>query len=337
MKRFILIILAISFLFSLWGEQSIEEMIFGPEAGKEQKPDFSAEEDLIRVNFQKKDARRAMLYSMILPGAGQFYADRSAITTWVFPVIEAAMIGGIVYYNISGNKKTDDFEHYATGETVTHTFTYTVNSTDYIYEYTGKRYDRHRQISTQEVLKGMYPHDIYDDSYFRLDSANTQHFYEDIGKYNKYIFGWADWYYNYATHPATGEFILDNDEFKDVWLFRDEHDQQHLRWEASVRIEDYLNHPTDYQAYGILPSSVKASPWRQEYIQMRKDANAQYANARLFTIGLAFNHLASALDAVRVANKVNKTYLTQSMLRFNYYATVKDGNLQPNMGLSLVF
>jgi len=145
MKRFLLIILALTMLISLSAQKNIDDLLFGEEQteevpAKDEKLSTSANDDFIRINFQKKDARRAMLYSALLPGLGQFYADKSALSTWVFPIVEAGLIGGIIYFNISGDKKTEDFEYYATGETINQTFNYTVNGVDYSYQYEGPRY-----------------------------------------------------------------------------------------------------------------------------------------------------------------------------------------------------
>lgn len=339
MKKIVLIAFLVAVMLSLWGQKNIDDLLFGSEGSKDTKPKEEkvpkpVQDDLIKVHFQKKTARLAMIMSAALPGAGQFYADKSSISTWIFPAIEVALIGGAVLFNINGNKKTDEFEKYATGESITREFKYTINDVEYSYTYTGPRYNRLFQAHTENVLINFYESDIYDRSFFRLDSSNTQHFYEDIGKYNKYLFGWADWYHNFAFNPLSNDFALDQDDFADVWIWADTQYDHTRRWSANVKIEDFLNGDTDQH---IAPGTPLASLMRQEYIQMRKDANAQYAYARYFILGIAFNHLASAVDAVLLTNKVNKTYITQNNFKFDVYASMKDGRLQPNLGLSLAF
>ena len=44
------------------------------------------------------------------------------------------------------------------------------------------------------------------DEHFRLDDTNTQHFYEDIGKYPRYVFGWTDWFQIYSKNN-NGEIV----------------------------------------------------------------------------------------------------------------------------------
>jgi len=70
---------------------------------------------------------------------------------------------------------------------------------------------------------------------------------------------------------------------------------------------------------------------------MRKDANSQFSIARIMTLALAFNHLASAVDAVMVTNKVNKTYITQNNLQLKYYTAFRDGRVSPSLGFSWSF
>lgn len=312
---------------------NLDDLIFGDQQNAQ------TNEDIIKINFEKKSARRAMLYSAILPGAGQFYADRTAISTYVFPVLELAMIGGIVYFYGQGNKKTREFENYATGEIITQEFNYTVNGQNYSYTYTGPRYNRAYQDSSQTKLKNFYAFDIYDDGMFRLDPTNTQHFYEDIGKYNKYVFGWADWYHNFATDPrsSNGANIFGDSSFDSAWIWAGNPDPQTInlmRWTGNLRIEDLLNGNTNNP---VSPGNPNASPMRQEYIQMRKDANQMYGYGRLFSLGLVFNHIASAVDAVMLTTKVNRMSLSDSGVKFRYFTELRDNNITPSIGASWKF
>ncbi len=331
MKKVLLALLMLG-LLSIALAQELDDLIF-------QIQNDSLQTDIIKINFDKKDARRAMLYSAILPGAGQFYADKSSFTTYLFPALELAMIGGIVYFNHQGNEKTEIFENYATGEVINQTFNYIVDGQEYSYTYTGPRYNRDYQSAVQTVLQNVNAYDIYDGSFFRLDGSNTQHFYEDIGKYNKYIFGWADWYHRFATDPTSEDaaFILEDPDYAFVWIFSGSTDPQLVhrrRWEQNYTIEDFMNgvitHPID-------PDRAEASPLRAEYIGLRNAANKEYSRSRLFVLGLAFNHIASAVEAVFLTNRVNRTSLTQNDLKFYYCLDNRDNKLSPMVGLSYKF
>lgn len=117
-KSTLAILLMIVLMGSLFSQKSSDEDWIW---GAEKKSEENLENDIIRVNYTKKDARLAMLYSMLLPGAGQFYADRTAITTYIFPVIELCTIAGIIVYTNKGNEKTDKYEKYANKEVITYT------------------------------------------------------------------------------------------------------------------------------------------------------------------------------------------------------------------------
>ena len=330
--------------------------------------DFSAE--LSNSGRQAKSAKRAMLYSMLLPGAGQFYVDKSAFTTYVFPVVELALLGGIFYYTSQGNDQTQEYQDYATKEIIT----ITNDAGDVIY--TGPRYSRDRQKWVQSALIGINQYDIYTPDiytpdqpgipgFFRLDGTNTQHFYEDIGKYNKYIFGWTDWYYTFAADEngtfmlgtlAGGEFSASDPNWNDpygtypsVWVMSntDVNFAYQSVWISNHTVENYQEYldlvatdPDAAQTYlqsPVSPSSPLASPLRKQYIEMRQDAEASYSAARAFGFGLIVNHIASSLDALRLAKKWNRYVITQNSFNLNYYTAVKNDKLTPSVMLSYRF
>jgi len=148
--------------------------------------------DIIQINYEKKSLAKAMLFSSLFPGAGQFYANRRSITTYIFPLIEIGLIAG---YFINYNQGLDKEADYG--------------------DYADENYEREHQADIQRLIIDIDNTDIYSNDHFRLDGIdlnedevtytiwenNTQHFYEDIGKYDKYIFGWDDWYGDYV---ATG-------------------------------------------------------------------------------------------------------------------------------------
>jgi len=290
----------------------------------------SISNDIIRVRHERKNAHRAMLYSLLLPGAGQFYADMSSITAYIFPVIEIGLIAGIIYYSNKGNQITRDYERFANGETI--------SGLDYdnVWDgYSGPRYDRAYQTAVQNVLINLFTNDIYDSEFFRLDSDNTQHFYEDIGKYNKYVFGWVDWYYQFAAN-STGSFVLDQEAYNAAWIWSYSPLQPLDRlWLGNIPIANYdpANPGTDY----VRPGDPSATPMRAQYIRMRHDAEDQFSAARLLTFAIALNHIGSGLDAVRLVSKRNRTHLAQNEFRINYYAEMRADQFTPMLGFNWKF
>lgn len=240
-------------------------------------------------DFQTRQvsAKKAMLLSSLFPGAGQYYADKSSFTTYLFPILEIGLwTGYLVYYN-KGLDKEDEYEDYA-----------------------DEHYNRQYQYNVQYALQNNPDANaITYANHFRLDGIdvdedgnlvdiwdnNTQHFYEDIGKYSKYFFGWIDWYDVYAT---------DGNEFMEPQWIWDEND-------IAIGVSDPNNPDSDFytgdeavfqQDYGLY------SRYISEYIEMRKEAEDYYDMGRYFSYGILVNHVASALDANRLARKRNAEF-----------------------------
>ena len=317
MRKILLCVLLVSLLGCLVAKDK-EDWIWGDQQEtEEQTPDA----EFIKVNYEKRNPRIAMLMSALVPGAGQFYADRSALTTYIFPVIEVGMIAGIFAFQKIGNDKTKDFERYANQETISYMLgdgISTVNTT---------RYNRERQTRIENILMNLNPVDIYERSYFRLDGDNTQHFYEDIGKYPHYVFGWADWYYTFATEA-------DGTPADPIWYpegHSEEPPDPSWKWRGN------------YPLWGIntgVPVEINthaSSPMREHYVDMRNEAKDAYKISDYFRFGLVFNHLGAAIDAIRVTRNVNRGSLTDSGVRMQYYTTIHDQNITPTLGLNWKF
>ncbi|HPF09172.1 MAG: hypothetical protein PHY21_04930 [Candidatus Cloacimonetes bacterium] len=321
MRKFTICLLLLFSLATLFG-QGTEDWLWGEdEEDKKEQENKIEDPDFIRVNYQKKDARRAMVYSMLLPGAGQFYADKSSITTYIFPVLEIGMIAGILVFSNRGDKKTDDYEYFANGELIEYAFGDTMITTH--------RYERDRQHRVESIIMGLNSIDIYESSYFRLDGDNTQHFYEDIGKYPHYVYGWADWYYHFATDNL-------GNEVDPIWYPDGYENNPGWVWSGNYPIynDDALGYSTGIP---IENNSHASSAMRKEYVALRNKAKDEYAISRGFTYGLVVNHLVSGFDAIRLARKANKGVLSDSGLRFNYYAAMRESKLTPTLEINWKF
>ncbi len=309
MKKWVLILVVISLAFALVAE----EYDFTPEKKKgetekiepvdkdekvvKSEAELLLQGDVLNVQSNNKDARLAMALSMLVPGVGNYYADKTSITTYIWPVLEIGLWAGYVYFRSEGDDKTDEYEKYA-----------------------DENYQRSQQHQIEGYLRNKYDSDVYDQTFWRLDDTNTQHFYEDIGKYDKYVFGWNDWYAAYAT---------DNDgEHVEPIFYGDGDGTADYKWTGNqVMNDDYSHFPEDY----------KYSQLREKYIKMRKDAEDEYDMATAMTFGILMNHILSAADAIRLTVKHNAENLVLNDMKLEYAVVPRNNQMTPFVFLTKRF
>lgn len=260
--------------------------------------------DIIQINYEKKSLAKAMLLSSLFPGAGQFYANRNSITTYIFPLIEIGLIAG---YFINYNQGVDaeaDYQNFAD-----------------IY------YDRdHQHYAENDLINDPMNNSNFYDDHFRLDDENTQHFYEDIGKYHKYVFGWDDWFDIYATDEAgnivSPDWLWEETDLKNLWIGNS----------ITNSGSEYLIDNSNYSDYTIY------SGYRADYIQMRKDTESMYDKAELYSFGLVANHILAAIDAVRLTRKYNREYLSNtSKVEINFAPIFVNNSFSPALMITKRF
>jgi len=260
------------------------------------------------INYDRKSARKAMILSSLFPGAGQYYADKTSFTTYVFPILEIGLWVGYLYYHNQGIETERDYEDFANGEVIGYRGTDCPDinpDTLEPYYVTGDpvyRYNReYQEYSQNDIIydTGHFDNGFYD-NHFRLDDTNTQHFFEDIGKYNKYLFGWSDWFDIYAT-DGNGNFESPN------WYWvadtSDVYKVDGLLGPNNLDSEYYLGNEAAYD-----DENGVYSGYRQQYIEMRKEAEEYYNKGRNFSYGIIANHVLAAMDAIRLSKKHNKQY-----------------------------
>jgi hypothetical protein len=294
--------------------------------------------DIIQINYEKKSVSKAMILSSLFPGAGQFYANRRSITTYIFPIIEIGLWVGYFHYYNQGLDKEDEYEKWANQEVIGE---YTGEDCPYINPETNQPYymdgdpiyrygrERHDFAVDDFLIENNNP--SYD-NHFRLDDTNTQHFYEDIGKYNKHIFGWFDWFNIYAT-DENGNWTNDID-----WNF--DYDANGLveKWVGMGDPADstnilYIENELLYEEANGLYSGM-----RTEYIEMRKEARDFYKSAEIISFGLVFNHILSAFDAARITRRYNLGYITNtSKLQIHLAPVIVSNELSPALFLTKRF
>ncbi|HKI77882.1 MAG TPA: DUF5683 domain-containing protein [Ignavibacteriaceae bacterium] len=149
---------------------------------------------------EKKSPIKAGLFSLVLPGAGQYY-NGETWQTIAFVVVEAALITTAVVYNNKGNTKTDQFQNYAQEHwsvkryanwTLDH-LTYLDNNLPHDKSYYENRiypngqngelsWDGLNELES-DISYG-YTHMLY--------PFGDQQYYEMIGKYTQFSHGWDD-------------------------------------------------------------------------------------------------------------------------------------------------
>ena len=251
---------------------------------------------------KQKSAKKAMLLSSLFPGAGQYYADKSNLATYIFPLLEIGLWTGYIVYHQKGLDKESDYQDYA--------------DTYYKREYQ----ERVQSDITQDPNASI----TFYSNHFRLDEENTQHFYEDIGKYSKYVFGWVDWYEVYATSDGA-TFCSPN------WIWDEETgimegvgDPNNPTSEYYVGDEDIFQ-----QNHGLHSRKLV------HYVEMRKDAEDLYDIGRYFSYGILANHFASALHAHHIAVRHN-TELAQNV-RLQVAPVLVNNHLSPAIMFSTRF
>ncbi len=154
----------------------------------------------IEVGQAEKNSRKAMFMSAVLPGTGQFYT-RSVSWGIVYSAPELAGISGAVYYQHSGNLKTDDYKSYADnhwdvirwlddyyGEYNEPWTNPAAEITHNVYIYVGTR-----RYTFTEFIQSFETWEEWQSFRNRIELEKEYHFYENISKYKQFKQGWDDW------------------------------------------------------------------------------------------------------------------------------------------------
>jgi len=243
-------------LSSVFTRALMESSLRGLEGGLESvaaAEPITADPDTAGVG---KSPRKAGFLSLILPGAGQIYAG-AKVRGLVMIGIEAALWTSYLYHNAQARDKEDEYKAYA-----------------------DRYYDRSRyqEFLDQDVLP-YHPKDTPDgdflrNNFFILPEEKNQQYYEDIGKYDKYIMGWDDWW---SWYNEKG-----NRDDKYDWLYWN-------NWDSSEGIPN--------------PNSSL----REVYKDMRLESNNLFKRAKMMVGLTLFNHVVSVIDAVRAARLHNNS------------------------------
>ncbi len=143
---------------------------------------------------EKKSPVKAGLFSLLVPGAGQFYNGNYFISA-IFVAAEAALITTAVIYNNKGNRKTDEFQNFANQHWSVKTYArWTLNNLKNLNPALNANdyhvFDSNGNVVWQELNR--LETDIGDGYSHNLPLPGEQQYYELIGKYPQYSHGWDD-------------------------------------------------------------------------------------------------------------------------------------------------
>jgi len=123
-----------------------------------------------------KSPLRAFMYSLLVPGAGQVYTG-SKLKAAAFLGLEALAWTGYFVYHAKGNENTDVYEAFADQHW----------SEDRYSDFLEDNFANHPRDDDSAFDNSGNPYFTH-----HLPDTKTQQYYEMIGKYNQFVFGWDD-------------------------------------------------------------------------------------------------------------------------------------------------
>jgi len=212
-----------------------------------------------------KSPGRAFLYSLAVPGWGQWYSG-SKIKPLLFLAVEVFGVTQAFKYHGNGDDITAEFEAFNREHW---------NHPDSIYTVGDEQYLAYQAylMSAYTTLRPDLLADSLDDPEVRagfthiLPSERTQQYYEMTGKYNQFAWGWDD---------ATLE---------------------------GMTLRDYIDGGGVEKVVG--PTTIPYSSNRLIYEDMRHAANTEYDRAMKYVFVVMGNHLVSAFEAFFATKRHN--------------------------------
>lgn len=150
--------------------------------------------------FKGKSVKRAFLYSLVIPGAGEFYAN-SKIKSVIFFGVDVTFWSLYFNYHKKGKNKENEYKGFADQHWIED------NYRDWLRDSLKIQPDGNGEISDTSIYKdpvtGQWTYLSH-----HLPNSKTQQYYEMIGKYDQFRFGWDD-YPEVDLNQALRNFYLD--------------------------------------------------------------------------------------------------------------------------------
>lgn len=189
-----------------------------------------------------KSVKKSVLFSAIVPGSGQIYTN-SYIKGILFLGVEIAAIVLNRDYDNKANDFEDVFETLADAQWDEDSYWNWIAQISNL--------DRTNKSALRDFERLTFSH--------FLPNVVNQQYYENVGKYDQFVYGWQD--------------------------FRD------LLGTRIFTFQDYQNKEFDSQDLTTI------SPTRNNYVKIRKNSNDNFKKATTMTTIIMLNHLFSAIDA----------------------------------------
>jgi len=270
---------------SLWPESAVEDILDDlarAAVGEKVNLPTSQEEYLEPGEEGYKSPGRAFFMSLLLPGAGELYTG--SMRGLAFLGVEMLSWGGYLYYDNKGKDERSGYESFAdlhysrvryerVIDEICGKYLSEPNSPCGACDTCGGNWCEYRYCQADSFNSGLC-NAVRD--HFLLPYESGQHYYEDLGKYDKYVFGWDDWYGTY--NPSL------------------------CSWRSWKPGDPWPNYP---YADGLAPLRMQSAN-RETYRDMRRRSNDYLDRATYFTWFVVINHVASALDAALAARDHNR-------------------------------
>lgn len=233
-----------------------------------------------------KKPGRAFFVSALVPGLGQLYAG-ARTRGFVFLGIEAAAVTYALVSNSKGNKKENEYIKFADEHWIVEKYNdkrYDAEegkvippSTASWYGSWSEWYEANALNPLEDELTHHLPEITGEDGTFREFDKNHD-YYEMIGKYDQFVYGWDD------VHDslAPGDDVLAPDHDIVIW------------GEAGLDTAHFDPYIADVR-----------SDHRNKYMDMRHESNKAFKRAKTMVGVILFNHVISAIDAARSARNYN--------------------------------
>ncbi len=150
--------------------------------------------------FKSKSLKRAFVYSLIIPGSGEFYAN-SRIKAVAFFGLDVALWGLYFNYHNKGKDKEKEYIKYADAHWDKNNYWTWLFNTYGILSDTQSYWD-----PVEKELKYLSHH---------LPDSKTQQYYEMIGKYEQFGGGWDDFTDSSSVHRSS---YVDMRHVSNDWL-----------------------------------------------------------------------------------------------------------------------